>query len=131
MIKKPNKRKAIINRRTGRSLLPRRAEARRKYAQESQENAERYVVKRLHFKKKSFSDGSGHWFEKSFKFPVFGRINAVVDIEDGIMTLEVKSNMTELSNLSESYAMVDYKIKSIRDIIRILRAHRLIARVLK
>ena len=91
-------------------------------AQKIREKLDHHIVKNLGFKKCSFSDGSEYWFEKSYKFPVFGRIRTTVDTENRIMTMEVKSKLTEYNNYGyDELAMIDYKIKNTKDIDKILR----------
>jgi hypothetical protein len=84
------------------------------------ETFDKFMTKNLHFKKEMFSDKSEYWFKKSFKFPVFGKIEAVVDTESGVMTLEVKSNLTR-SMHSVEHVIVDYKVNKGSDVERILR----------
>lgn len=116
--------KSIISNRIGKSLTRERAEARKKFAQDIRRDFDRYIVRNLHFKKRVFSDRSEYWFEKSFKFPVFGRLLATIDTERGIMTLEVKSNITIFSgNKDEECAMVDYPVKNAKQVNRILRTY--------
>ena len=85
-------------------------------------------LKKIGFKKKYLDDKSGYWFERKYDIPVFGKITVLVDDIGNKINLifEVKSNYKVFSGHDQTYAGVDFKVKNITDIKKILKKFKLI-----
>ena len=70
------------------------------------------------FKKKYLCDDSGYWFERKFKFPVFKKINCLVEVDNKKLYLEVLQDGADLTK--------EFTVNNWKDCKKILKKYKLL-----
>lgn len=70
------------------------------------------------FKKKYLTDDSGYWFQRKFKFPVFKKINCLVEVDNKKLYLEVLHDGADLTK--------EFTVNNWKDCKKILKQYKLL-----